>query len=453
MQKILPKSLIDLANTCPTPLYVVGGFTRDFLAGVQPINKKSDFDICAPIDVETLSDLAKEQGFSVQAVYKNTGTMKLSDKENNDFEFTSFRSDKYVRGIHAPVEVYFTDDISLDATRRDFTCNAVYYDIKNDTFVDPLDGITAIKEKRLTTVANAKKVFGEDGLRLMRLSRQAAQLGFSPDNECLEGAIENAALIKDITAERIFTELTAILHADEKYGVKDGHYQGLLLLEKTGVLAHILPELALGKGMQQRPDFHDYDVLHHSLRAVLYAPMHIRLAALLHDVGKPYCTLRDGNSFDHANEGARIAEEILTRLKAPKKTIAHTKLLVQWHMYDFNCQTGENKLRRFLVSHYADLEDILAVKQADFSACKDDISTAPTCARWRSLLQKMKDENVPFTLKQLALTGKDLLNYLIPAPFISTILNELLLHTALHPKDNEKDKLIPLALTFLKKMQ
>ena len=332
--------------------------------------------------------------------------------------------------------MYFTDDISLDATRRDFTCNAVYYDVKNDTFIDPLDGITAIKEKRLTTVANAKKVFGEDGLRLMRLSRQAAQLGFSPDNECLEGAIENAALIKDITAERIFTELTAILHADEKYGVKDGHYQGLLLLEKTGVLAHILPELALGKGMQQRPDFHNYDVLHHSLRAVLYAPMHIRLAALLHDVGKPYCTLRDGNSFDHANEGARIAEEILTRLKAPKKTIAHTKLLVQWHMYDFNCQTGENKLRRFLVSHYADLEDILAVKQADFSACKDDISTAPTCVRWRSILQKMKDENVPFTLKQLALTGKDLLNYLIPAPFISTILNELLLHTAFHPKDN-----------------
>lgn len=453
MRKILPKSLIDFADACPTPLFVVGGFTRDFLAGLTPINGKCDLDICAPIRVETLAQLANEKGFSVQAVYKNTGTTKLCDSDGNDFEFTSFRSDKYIRGVHAPVEVYFTNDISLDATRRDFTCNAVYYDIKNDKFVDPLDGIPAIKEKRLTTVAPAKKVFGEDGLRLMRLARQAAQLGFSPDEDCLNGASQNAHLIKDISPERIFTELTAILQADQKYGVKGGHYQGLLLLEKTGVLAHIFPELALGKNMKQRPDFHNYDVLHHSLRAALYAPPHLRLAALLHDVGKPYCTLQYGNSYEHPSEGARITEEILTRLKAPKKTIAHTKMLVELHMYDFNCQTSEKKLRRFFVKHYADLEDILAIKQADFSACKDDISIAPTCVRWRAILQKMKEENVPFTLKQLAVTGKDLLNHLIPAPCISKILEELLAHTAVFPIDNEKDKLTTLAISFLKNMQ
>ena len=445
MRQLLPKSLIDLANACPAPLYVVGGFTRDFLANKAPLNGKTDIDICAPIPVDELVTIAKTCRFQTQAVYKNTGTVKLSDDDGHDFEFTSFRSDKYVRGIHAPVEVFFTDDVQLDATRRDFTCNAVYYDIKNDYFVDPLDGIQAIREQRLTTVAPAEKVFGEDGLRLMRLARQAGQLGFTPDDDCIYGATQNAQLIKDISPERIFSELTAILYADQKYGVCDGHYQGVLLLEKTGVLAQLFPELALGKNMAQRPDFHNYDVLHHSLRAVLYAQPTVRFAALLHDIGKPFCTIRDGNSFDHPKEGARIAEEVLQRLKAPKKLVRQTKDLVALHMYDFNCQTSEKKLRRFLVAHYEMLPDILAVKQADFSACKDDTSTAPTCVRWNTLLQTMQREKVPFTQKQLAVTGKDLLDNLIPAPLVSKILSELLAHTAVFPKDHEKGKLLRLA--------
>ena len=453
MQNILPKSLIQLANVCPAPLYVVGGFTRDFLAKLTPVNGYSDIDIAAPIDVDTLSALAKEHGLFVQSAYKNTGTLKLSDEEGNDFEFTSFRSDKYVRGVHAPTEVFFTDDIVLDAKRRDFTCNAVYYDVKNDEFADPLNGISAIQEKRITTVAPAKNVFGEDGLRLMRLARQAAQLGFTPDDECLAGAQENTALILDITPERIFTELSAILNADLKYGVQDGHYNGLLLLEKTGVMEKILPELTLGKGMQQRADFHNYDVLHHSLRAALYAHPSVRFAALFHDVGKPYCTIQDGNSYNHPAEGARIVEEILQRLKAPKRLIQQTQALVLWHMYDFNCQTSEKKLRRFFTAHYTELEDILKVKQADFSACKDDVSPAPTCVRWNSILQKMRKENTPFTLKQLAVTGKDILDKQIPAPLVSKILQELLAHTAVFPKDNTKTKLLMLAKQIYKQFE
>ena len=451
MKNLLPKPLLRLADACNAPLYVVGGAVRDVLANVIP-NGERDWDICSPLPFEQFLSAANNCGFIIKSIFKNTGTVKLLDEEHHEYEYCSFRSDKYVRGIHVPVEIYFTDDIGLDARRRDFTANAVYFDVKNVKFVDPLDGITAIKEKRLTTVAPAHKVFSEDGLRLMRLARQAGCLGFTPDAECLAGATANANLIDDITPERIFTELKQILSADKKYGVTDGHYRGLKLLEETGVLKRILPELALGKGMAQRADFHKYDVLEHSLKAVLYAEEEVRLAALLHDVGKPFCTLRDGNSYAHPQEGARIATEILTRLKAPKKIIQRVHALVEWHMYDLDCKTSENKLRRFFVTNLPILDDLLSVKQADFSACMDDLAPAPTCLRWQAVLQKMQTEHVPLQTKDLAVSGKELLNAEIPAQYIASVLNGLLLHTAVNPTDNQRERLLKIAQGIVKNL-
>ena len=448
MRRILPKSLVNLAQYTPKPLYVVGGSVRDFLANLHPITQ--DFDITAPLSAEIFANVAQEHGFTIKSVYKNTGTVKLHDEEKNDYEYTCFRSDTYVRGVHVPVEIHFTEDIHRDARRRDFTCNAVYYDIQANDFVDPLDGITAIHEKRLTTVDTPKKVFGEDGLRLMRLARQAAQLGFTPDQATLDAATYHAALIKDISPERIYTELLAILHADEKCGVPNGHYYGMQILDKTRVLDYILPELALGRDMQQRKDFHSYDVLEHSFRALLYADKTIRLAALLHDIGKPVCTLRDGNTYAHNEEGARIVKEVLTRLKAPKKTIDQVSTLTLLHMYDLDCKMGENKLRRFLVNHHAVLEELLLLKQADFSACKDDLSLAPTVKKWRALYEKMQSEHTPFCLKELAVNGNDLLELQIPPHKLSTILQKLLEHTAVNPEDNKKERLLRVALGFAK---
>lgn len=450
MREFLPTSLILLAKSTPTPLYLVGGSVRDHLAGFSAISP--DFDICSPLPAEDFAKIAEGNGLFVKSVYKHTGTVKLQDKDENDYEYTCFRSDKYVRGEHTPVQIYFTEDIALDARRRDFTCNAVYYDIAADDYVDPLDGITAIKEKRLTTVAPANKVFGEDGLRLMRLARQAAQLGFRPDGETLEGAKANAQLIRDISPERIFTELCLLLQADQKYGVKNGHYTGIRLLEEIGVLALIMPELTLGKNMIQRADFHDHDVLEHSFRVLLYSHPSIRLAALLHDVGKPFCTLRDNNRYDHNLQGARIARDILNRLKAPKKTVDRVCYLTELHMYDLNCETRENKLRRFLVQHYNVMDELLLLKQADFSGCKDNLSPAPTVVRWKALLAQMKAEKVPFSLKELAVKGNDLLALGIPAPSISTILQKLLEHTAITPQDNEKQRLRRIALGFYKEL-
>ena len=445
MRHLLPQNLLSLAKACPTPLYVVGGSVRDFLANLPPKNNVWDWDICAPMPAETFISIAKQCRFTVLSVYKRTGTVKLKDEQGIDYEYSCFRSDKYVRGVHTPVETFFTGDITLDARRRDFTANAVYYDIKKDAFVDPLNGIAAIKEKRLSTVAPADKVFGEDGLRLMRLCRQAATLGFTPDTECVNGAKANVSLIEDISPERIFTELTAILQADEKYGVNNGHYCGLKWLDEIGVLQKILPELHAGKNMAQRPDFHKYDVLEHSFRAAMYAPKQWRLAALLHDVGKPFCELRDGTSYAHPDEGARIAGEILTRLKAPKRCITQTQTLISLHMYDLDGKVGENKLRRFFAAHYPHLTPLMAIKQADFSACKDNLSVAPTVQKWQTLLAKLQAENAPLTVKQLALSGKDLADAGFPAPLLSDILQGLLAHTVCNPQDNEKARLLKLA--------
>lgn len=455
MRKILPNSLKNLAIACPRPLYVVGGSVRDFLAGVR--SARQDWDICAPISADEFSKIAQAQGCEIRAIYRNTGTVKLRVGDI-DCEYSCFRSDKYVRGTHVPAEIFFTDDISLDAKRRDFTANAVYYAIQTGEFVDPLGGIPAIAEKRLTTVDTPNKVFGEDGLRLMRLARQAAQLGFSPDENCIAGAKANAALILDISPERIFAELAAILTADKKYGVEKGHYQGLKILDQIGVLAYIFPELSQGKNLAQRADFHKYDVLEHSLRACAYAPCEgenylLRLAALLHDVGKPYCMRKDGNAHAHPEQGELIAEEVLARLKAPKKITQTVKWLTRWHMYDFDCKTGENKLRRFFVSNYALLKELLALKQADYSACMDDLSQAPTCRKWENLLAKMHKENAPFSLKSLAVNGNDLLQAGIFPARLAGVLNGLLLHVSTRPQDNEKERLLILARGFERQME
>ena len=442
MYRLLDEKLKELADILNRPLYVVGGFTRDFLADFS--GKNDDVDLCGAIAPEEFVAKAESLGFKARAVYQTTGTVKLDGLNGEDYEFSTFRTDKYIRGKHTPNEIFFTDDIVLDAKRRDFTANAVYYDIKNQRFVDPLDGISAIKEKRLTTVDNPEKVFGEDGLRLMRLARQCAQLGFTPDEQTKRGALTNCKLILDIMPERIFTELLLILHADEKYGVANAPYRGLQCLEQTGVLAQILPELTLGKGMAQRADFHAYDILEHSLRAATYAPTNVRLAALLHDVGKPFFQLRDGHVHAHPEEGARIATEILTRLKVPKKTIQQTQALVKWHMYDFDCRAKENKLRRFFVQEQEILQELLLLKQADFSACTDDLSVAPTVKKWQELLAKMKAENAPMRLKELAVNGNDLLEKEIEPKWIAKVLKELLNLAVCDPKLNKKERLLSL---------
>lgn len=435
----LPKKLHILASVCTFPLYVVGGTCRNFLAGLK--GGEDDLDICAPVSAEEFCRAAREAGWKVVGLYKNTGAVKVACGDVQA-EFTCFRTDEYVRGEHNPAKIYFTDDIEKDARRRDFKCNAVYYDINAKQFVDPLGGIDDIKNRRISTVASAEKVFGEDGLRLMRLCRQAAQTGFEPTAECISGARHNAKLISDISAERIWTELYALLVADRKFGVKYGQYRGLQLLKEIDVLRYILPELDEGDKMQQRSDYHDHDVLEHTLRCVKYSDERVRLAALLHDVGKPACMRENGKFVGHEIKGGEIAENICLRLRVPKSVTKRTVKLINLHMYDLDCKARAGKVRRFMVKNYDVLSDLLLLKQADFSACKDNLSKAPCVEKWENLFAEMRAEGVPFTLKELAVHGDDLINEGVPNENVGKTLNALLEECALNGRLNDRQRLI-----------
>ncbi|MDE7301119.1 MAG: HD domain-containing protein [Clostridia bacterium] len=445
MINLLPQKLKNLAAIMRAPLYVVGGSCRDFIARLD--RAQHDWDICAPASAEEVCVAAEKVGLEISAVYKNTGTVRLKG-ENEEYEFTSFRTDKYVRGEHSPKEVYFTDDIALDARRRDFKCNAVYYDIVGGQFIDPLGGIPEIEGGIISTVAAAEKVFGEDGLRLMRLCRIAAQTGFKPDDDdCVSGAKKNCALIGDIAPERIWAELDLILHADQKYGKNGAQYDGLKLLHRIGVLEKILPELALGDGMYQREDFHAHDVLEHTFRCVLYAPNDIRLAALLHDAGKPYCMNTTGRFARHEEAGERIARDICARLRVSKRQTERVCELVRWHMYDIGGVTSENKVKKFIVAHYGVLDELLMLKQADYSACKDDLSVAPVVKRWKNILSSMVSSGVPMTLKELKIRGDELIGAGICPDEVGKTLNFLLGECAIGAVAKEKERLLKLALS------
>lgn len=437
MQIQLPERLQELARRANFPLYAVGGAVRDALAGLPPAD---DLDVCAPADAEAFSALAEGCGLQIAGVYKNTGTVLLKDGSRK-IEFTSFRTDIYRGGGHAPCEVHFTHDIGADARRRDFKCNAVYYDIRTGEIADPLDGRADIAARRISTTRPADEVFSEDGLRLMRLARQAAQLGFVPDLETLLGAKFNAQRIQLISAERIFAELQLLLHADEKYGRRYAHYEGLKVLEMTEVLNYILPELAAGKGLAQRSDFHAHDVLEHSFRACKYADTRVRLSALLHDVGKPAAYAQTGKYHGHDVIGEQLARQVLERLKAPKKTTDLVCRLTALHMYDLDGRARESKVRAFAVKNSDVYDLLLLLKQADYSGCKDDLSVCPTIVKWNAITDKMRAEGVPFTLRELAVRG-DALAGIVPVQRTAEILQKLLLFCAQDGRRNTKEALL-----------
>ncbi|MCD8201102.1 MAG: HD domain-containing protein [Clostridia bacterium] len=449
---LIPEELETLAAECEregVPLYVVGGVVRDAFLGVR--REGVEYDVAGPSDTDKMVEMAKRAGFFIVSVYKRIGTVKAK-KGGVSIEFTSFRRDSYVKG-HRPESVMFTEDIKEDALRRDFTCNAVYYDISRGQFLDPLGGIADIRAKICRATRNPADVFAEDGLRLMRLARISCQIGFDPDPETRRGARENVALIRDIACERIWAELDTILHADKKYDVRDAHYKGLVTLYECGVLSEIIPELAAGDGMAQPPNYHKYDVLRHSLRCVLYAPPGIRLAALLHDVGKPACKTETGHFYRHEEAGVDIAAEIMRRLRVPKEEARRVKFLVRWHMYDCDCKASEKKIRKFIIENPSLFEDVLAIKQADFSACKDDLSECPTVTKWKGIYAAMKNEGVPMSLKELAVRGNVLLDAGIEPQNVGTILKALLYECAIGALPNDEEHIVRRAASMEKELR
>ena len=447
---ILPLStkLLNFAEILPKPLYVVGGYVRNFL-----IDKyiSSDIDLSSALRVEEILPYVEKSGLKVIGEYKRTNTLLLSDGDNK-YEFTSFRCDVYSKG-HKPVYTTHTDDIKIDAIRRDFKCNAVYYDIKNKKIVDPLGGIEDINNRIIDTVLSPEEVFGVDGLRLMRLARFSAELGFTPKKSVILGAKKNAKRIKEISAERIYSELNKILVADEKYpfSPKNAHYNGLKVLDETLVFDEIMPELASGRGKKQNANYHDYDVLEHSLKTALYARSDNRLTALLHDVGKPYSKEKYGKYTLHDVEGEEIAVNILKRLKADKKQIKETAFIVKYHMAGVKKDLETSVMREFLAEYNVYAEKLIDILKADSKAGKKDAKISESALSWERLYEKMKKDGTPFTLRELNVKANDLMALGVEEKALGEPLEKLLRICWTTPGKNQKQELIKIVKKMIEK--
>ena len=437
-----------LAKRLSAPLYAVGGCVRGAIINGE---LSDDIDLSGAISAEEVANAISSVGFSFSAEYDRTGTVVFCEKgSKTKYEFTSFREESYAKGgNHQPLTTAFTTDIVTDAKRRDFKCNAVYYDILNDKIVDPLGGVADIKNKILDTVRPPKEVFQSDGLRLMRLARFSGELNFTPTDAVKNGAMAYAENIKDISGERIYAELTRMLVSDKKYTYSDprGHYTSVKLLHEIGVLKYIFPELVLGEGMPQRKDFHKYDVLEHGFRALLYSREDVRLPALLHDIGKPVVFLRDGTYHFHDEEGVKIARERLGALKAPRRVIDDTCWLILNHMYDLRLDETDKDVRKFIVTNYGRIDALLAIKETDIKASSETLVPL-TVKRWKKLIDDMKKSGAPFSLKELAINGFDLEKIGVRGKLTGIILQKLFFISIENPKLNERETLLTLAKEY-----
>ncbi len=442
------EKLIALAKSLPKPLYVVGGYVRNYILAKHISN---DIDISSPLLAEEILPYAINVGFSVIAEYKTTKTLLLSDGDSK-YEFTTFRKDVYNKG-HKPLYTEHTENIIEDAKRRDFKCNAVYYDVKAEEIVDPLGGVENIENKVIDTVVSPEEVFGVDGLRLMRLARFSAELGFTPTNGVILGALNNADNIKDISSERIYTELKKILFADEKYAFspKNGHYLGLKILSETRVLDRIIPELTLGRGKTQNANYHDYDVLEHSFLTTLYAKSENRVSALLHDVGKPYCMDNYGRYKLHDKEGENIAVNILKRLKADKKQIKETAFIVKYHMAGVKKELPDGVMREFLAENICYAEKLMDIMKADSMAGKKEQVISSSVNKWQKVYNTMKTDGTPFSLRDLDIKPKDLQELGIDNKSFGKILDNLLRLCWQSPEKNQKITLIEIVKNLQEK--
>ncbi|OQA73209.1 MAG: Multifunctional CCA protein [Firmicutes bacterium ADurb.Bin248] len=433
-------------------LYAVGGMVRNPLLGL-PV---SDADVCSAMRPDGVKALCEKEGFGCFPKGAAFGTLDLvagCGAAREKFEYACFRSESYGRGgAHRPERIAYSDSLEQDAFRRDFTINAIYLDILESRVVDPTGGMADLQRKRVrATSPDPGLIMGDDALRILRMARFAAQLGFTIDPATMDAARAHARGLLDISPERIWEELTKLLLADARYGAgRESLLYGLEALQACGAYETMLPELAACAGVAQKAQYHAYDVLGHSLRATAVAPpaLSIRLAMLLHDVGKPVSLAQSGSMHGHELSGAELADAALRRLRCPNALRREVMTLVRWHMYDLKGEARECKVRRRFVELGRDIAHKLCdVREADVHGSGLWEGPVPTAERWRDILSQMEREGAPFTEGELACTGDDIAAWLSirPGARIGEIKRALLMHCACKPGDNTGEKLRALA--------
>ncbi len=424
--------------------YLVGGAVRDaFLK--RPV---TDFDIATdatPQESMRLFPWAVPTGIQ-------HGTITVIPRSRRyNVEITTFRTEgAYTDGRH-PDSVAFIDDISLDLSRRDFTINAMAFDLATNVFVDPFDGRKDLENRIIRAVGNPLDRFREDALRTIRAIRFASQLGFVIEPATLSAIAECREGLRRISAERIRDEFSKILGA-RKPSV------GLQLLVDTGTVEAVVPELVACKGVHQ-PRHGAQDVLAHlfaTTDAIIpdnLSEEHLlilRLAALFHDIGKPLCRSNDKDEvsfYGHAQESENIARRRLQQLKYPNAVIDRVCHLIRHHMFNYEPGWTDAAVRRFIARvGLSSVADLFALRLADTTAATGGPSSWPLLSEFKSRIDHVVEAGEALTLKDLAVNGDDLAALGIPRTREMGALLSALLDAALEdPSLNTKEKMLEIA--------
>lgn len=420
------KEVLGKLTEAGAAVYLVGGSIRDLLL------KKTvgDFDLATdllPAQVLEVFPRAIPTGIKF-------GTVTILGASGK-YEVTTFRQDgRYLDSRH-PEEVAFAKKLNDDLARRDFTVNALAYDIARQEVTDLYKGLEDLKARTIRAVGEPKERFEEDALRTLRAIRFACQLGFEIEPGTWAALREAAPQTGQLAVERVREELTKILASP-----RPDH--GLELLRQAGLLEIFLPELLTGLAVEQNK-FHTKDVYFHSLAVLKNAPGHLRWAALLHDIGKPSCKTADGKFYNHQIIGQQMAEAIMRRLKFSNKDLERNSRLIEQHMFYYTPDWSDSAVRRFVKRAGVDLlDDLFALRLADCQDAadkKDDGGVEPLKKR----IARIKAASAVLEVKDLAINGHDVIGLGVPeGEKIGQILQKLLQLVIKDPLRNQKEILL-----------
>ena len=397
--------------------YLVGGCVRDLLRGVPP----HDWDICTSARPEETA--ACFAGHPVLETGLKHGTVTdLTD--SGPYEITTYRAEGPYSDGRRPDHVRFVGRLEQDLARRDFTMNAIALG-PDGTLRDPFGGAGDIRAGQIRCVGEPARRFQEDGLRLMRALRFASVFGYGIEERTAQAIHGCRAMLDRVAAERIRVELRQLL---------TGQNAGSILRQYPDVIWRFWPELEPLAGMEQNNPWHCRDGWEHTLHALEASPADavVRLAVLLHDIGKPQCKSTDEQGIDHfyghPAAGAELAERLLRRLKFDRATIRQVVTLVELH--DAPLPRDGKGIRRWLGRLGPEaFFRLLEVKRADMLGHTPGKAAAPLAelAKFKAEAEQLVSEGQCFTLKDLTVSGRDVVAAgAVPGPDVGRVLDRLL---------------------------
>jgi len=434
------KNVIQNLQKAGFEAYIVGGCVRDFLlaqSGAEGLEPK-DWDATTNAKPEEIQKVFPDSFYenNFLTVTARTGS---KDAKLAEIEITTYRLEAEYSDKRHPDQIKYAEKLEDDLARRDFTINAMAMDEKKHV-IDLFDGQKDLKNKLIRTVGNPEERFNEDALRMLRAVRFATTLNFKIEEETATAIENNSVWLAAVSKERIRDEFVKIIMADNAA-------EGIELLRKLGLLKYIIPELLENYGVAQNKH-HIYDCYMHAIKALEFTAkkklnMHVRIASLLHDIGKPRSKNGEGELatfYNHEMIGAKMTFQILNDLKFSKKEIEKITKLVRYHLFYYNVdEVGEASIRR-LVKNVGpeNMEELLWVRQADRIGSGVPKAEPYKLRHLKYLVEKVSRD--PISVKMLKINGNDLMSVLAvkPGPKIGQILDILLGHVLDNPKNNTK---------------